>query len=365
LGVSINGDLRMKKSLIALAALATVATAAQAQSSVTIYGVIDNGITSATKVGTAASNGTVTGLSNGGLSTPRLGFKGKEDLGGGLSAFFTLEAEVLSDVGAQGGSELFTRGSWVGLEQKGVASLRMGRINRIDYDFGAQYDAFGGNNIGGWIATKDSNSNATGAGNATVNLNLGERMSNAVEVKSASLGGLVLTAQNGFGEVAGSTENGRSYALGAEFKSGKLKLAAAYAEKNAALVGTKNTSFYANYDFGAVTLTGGLNQQKAEGSNKKPNGYFIGLKAPVAKSTTLIAQYASLDNDDSANSVKPKVYSLGATYAFSKRTTGYIIGAMNNGTGQTIVSSSKYANFQKVAGGSDASVYSVGIRHTF
>lgn len=355
----------MKKSLIALAALATIATAAQAQSTVTIYGVLDNGLTSATKVGTTTANGTVTGLSNGGLSTPRIGFKGKEDLGAGLSANFTLETEILSDVGASGGSELFTRGSWVGLEQNGVGSLRMGRINRIDYDMAAKYDAFGGNNIGGWVALKDSNSHATGDGNASVSLKVGERIANAVELKSASLGGLVLTAQTGFGEVAGSTENGRTYAYGAEFTSGKLNLAAAYSEKNTVLVGTKQTSLYANYDFGIATVTGGYVTYKTEGVTAKPSGYFVGVKAPVTHSTTLLAQYASLDNDDSDNSVKPKVYSVGLTYAFSKRTTGYIIGAMNNGTGQSMVSSSKYLNFQKVAGGSDASVYSIGIRHTF
>uniref|UniRef100_UPI0040488296 porin n=1 Tax=Polynucleobacter sp. TaxID=2029855 RepID=UPI0040488296 len=352
----------MKKLLIATAAMAMVAGTAQAQSSVTVYGVVDNGITSASKVGTASSNGTVTGLSNGGLSTPRIGFKGKEDLGGGLSANFLLETEILSDVGASGGNELFTRGSWVGLDQKNIGSLRMGRINRIDNDMAAKFDAFGGSNIGGWIALKDSNANATGAGNASVGLKVGEKISNALELKSASLGGLVLTAQTGFGEQAGDTEKNRTFAIGADFKAGNFNVAAAYSEKNTVLVATKQTSLYANYNFGVATLTGGHVSMETEGTTAEPSGYFVGVKVPVTKATNVMAQYASLDNDAG---VKPKVYTLGMTYDFSKRTTGYIIGAMNNGTGQTIVSSSKYANFQKNAGGQDASVYSVGIRHKF
>ena len=86
----------MKKSLIALAALASVATVAQAQSSVTIYGIVDAALVSVTG---ASATGKVQGMGNGGLSTPRLGFRGTEDLGGGLKANFHLEAEFLADTG--------------------------------------------------------------------------------------------------------------------------------------------------------------------------------------------------------------------------------------------------------------------------
>src|SRR5690242_9540540 len=89
----------MKKSLIALAALGAFAGAASAQSSVTLFGIVDVGAR-------AVKNGdgsTVKSLTSNGLATSRLGFRGEEDLGAGLKAGFWLEAEILADVG-QGGS---------------------------------------------------------------------------------------------------------------------------------------------------------------------------------------------------------------------------------------------------------------------
>jgi predicted porin len=118
----------MKKSLIALAALSAFATAAQAQSSVTIYGTVDVGYgeTKTTVSGDVqvlvllhpvmALNGTqtsTTGNGDGGLSTSILGFRGTEDLGGGKSAVFTLEYDLI-DVGA-GSTITGSRQAFVGL----------------------------------------------------------------------------------------------------------------------------------------------------------------------------------------------------------------------------------------------------------
>ena len=95
----------MKKSLIALAALATVATAAQAQSSVAVYGLLDAGVSSNF---TANSSGqTLTAAANGILATSRLGFRGTEDLGGGLKANFNLESGLNPMTGAQSRSNSF------------------------------------------------------------------------------------------------------------------------------------------------------------------------------------------------------------------------------------------------------------------
>src|SRR5438445_13890194 len=93
----------MKKTLIALAAFSTIAGAAQAQSAVTVYGLIDTGITYANKV---LLPGTLTGATgsklsedSGLISGSRLGFKGTEDLGGGLKALFQLEIGFKNDTG--------------------------------------------------------------------------------------------------------------------------------------------------------------------------------------------------------------------------------------------------------------------------
>ena len=99
----------MKKSLFALAAVGALAGVAHAQSSVTVYGIIDEGLTGGNTYqsngGTAnTANGVVKttglGFTSGNQSTSRLGFKGNEDLGGGLSAFFTYEMKIDNDTSA-------------------------------------------------------------------------------------------------------------------------------------------------------------------------------------------------------------------------------------------------------------------------
>ena len=356
--LNIFGDLQMKKSLIALAALASVATVAQAQSSVTIYGIVDAGITRATNVeGTTTS---MTGMSNGGLSTSRFGFRGTEDLGGGLKAGFNFEGEILADTGAQGTSatDLFHRASFLSLSQDGVGSLRMGRMNRHDYTMAVKYDSLGGNNIGGWIASNSG----------TVSLSVAERISNTVELQTASFGGFKLTYQLGYGEAAGRSDRNRTTVIGAEYGVGKFSTAVTYAEKNAdtvAALTTKVTSVYAQYDLGVALLTGGFVKSETENSAFELSGYHVGARVPVNAKVTVLAAYNAFDND---NGKKPTTYALGTTYAFSKRTTGYLIGAksnQDNNSAQNIVSTSKYNGFDTPAAGNNQTAYSVGIRHTF
>ena len=131
----------MKKSLLAVAALGAFASAAQAQSSVTVYGVIDMGyvgsnsryanpgqtVSGVTGSATSVTNATSSGLASGAESTGRLGFKGTEDLGGGLSAFFTYETKMdpngttVLGTGADG-----NRQSFVGLKKNGIGNFSLG-----------------------------------------------------------------------------------------------------------------------------------------------------------------------------------------------------------------------------------------------
>ncbi len=94
----------MKKSLIALAVLVSAAGAASAQSSVTLFGVVDVGAT----YGTANGNGDADkwAVTSGNNATSRLGFRGTEDLGGGMSASFWLEAQVNGDDGTGGATSM-------------------------------------------------------------------------------------------------------------------------------------------------------------------------------------------------------------------------------------------------------------------
>src|SRR5450631_1982228 len=113
----------MKKSLLALAVLGAFAGAASAQSSVTLFGVVDLSLNS------QSSNGqTLRTMDSNQLNSNRLGFKGVEDLGGGLSAGFWLEAGMNNDLGtgaAGGGGLSFNRRSTVSLISNTLGEVRL------------------------------------------------------------------------------------------------------------------------------------------------------------------------------------------------------------------------------------------------
>src|SRR5690349_3263419 len=103
----------MKHALIAALALACAASHAQTQ--IKVYGVADAGLVAEF----GAPDGNRTGITGGVASGSRLGFKGTEDLGGGLSASFVLESGINIDTGTSGqGGVLFGRQAWVGLSGK-------------------------------------------------------------------------------------------------------------------------------------------------------------------------------------------------------------------------------------------------------
>ena len=139
----------MKKSLFALAAVGAFAGAAQAQSSVSVYGVMDGSYTANTnKSTTTAGVTTTTNQRNtvngdGALATSRLGFRGNEDLGGGMSAQFVLEYDLINIGNGANGTETYAnqpgtstnarsegfgaRYSWIGISDKAMGGLRIGR----------------------------------------------------------------------------------------------------------------------------------------------------------------------------------------------------------------------------------------------
>jgi len=393
----------MKKSLIALAALATVATAAQAQSSVEMYGVIDLGFASVTKV--SPGSATVSGLQNGGLSTSRLGFRGTEDLGGGLKAKFNLESEVLADTGSQTSTPeaLFARQSWVGLESNNYGMVRLGRMHHFTYDQQILGDAFAANNFGGLVAAS---------------VGTYARIENAVSYNSPNINGFQFGVQTGtrtqfgyngtlpsggvYGEVAGDFEKNRQNGAFASYAQGKLELGAAWGEvkdnSTSPVKLSEITAVYARYNFGPVKLFTGYTNQKnnssyvastttgatgaIDGSTGvlKVQAYYVGLTAPVSAKTTVMANAIQIKNDlnGAGKDQEPRVFALGATYSLSKRTTLYALAAksdQDNGSTQRIANSGKF-NFTNQNTGAftngvaplangEQTGYMVGIRHAF
>ena len=231
----------MKKTVLALAAIAA-SSAAFAQSSVTLYGVVDASVES------VKGDNTVTRVSSDNLASSRIAFKGVEDLGGGLKATFLLDAAVAVDTGAQG-STLFGRSAYVGLSG-GFGEVRLGRQDSL---IGAQ--------TAGAIGTQ-------GYDEAKIALTLGgdslRRLDNAITYIAPTLvPGLTLAAQFSTGYSASVTtedtgNDGRTYGFSVAYANGPLSAGLSYIKANTDVAGdVENTGVfvYGAYDLGVAKLT--------------------------------------------------------------------------------------------------------------
>ncbi|MFJ3046019.1 porin [Herbaspirillum chlorophenolicum] len=261
----------MKTKLAGIAALAVLgAGSAHAQSSVTIYGLIDATISTQNN---ADKNGSrLTGISTAWFSGNRIGFKGNEDLGGGLSAIFKLEAEYVVGTGEMDTpGVLFNRDSWVGLQDKKTfGQVTLGRQNTLARDFAQVYgDAYGSKAIGysegGFTNNNNFKQMIFYAGSAT-----GTRYDNGLVWKKVFDNGLVAGVGYQFGEVAGSINSGstKSFALG--YNGSNYVVSGFYNEANtnnklnATTEKHKSYSLGGSYIFGITRLNAGYFHYTAE-----------------------------------------------------------------------------------------------------
>jgi len=251
----------MKKSLFAVAALSAIAGAAQAQSSVTVYGVIDAGYigsnangynSAATGVGDRTGNvrSTTSQFGQGAQSTSRLGFKGTEDLGGGTSAFFTIEAgltpanaslsggtavDAVQKTSTDSGSALNNRQSFVGLKKNGLGQFAFGRQYTPIYEEGAKTDPTAYMNMTGGVVYVGGNQTGIESGQST-NIGFTNRASNALTASSDTFAGFQvkgLYAMNNtntqmLSSSSGGNQNWNGWGLGTNYTWQKLYLTANY-----------------------------------------------------------------------------------------------------------------------------------------
>lgn len=343
----------MKKSLIALAAVAA-SGAAMAQSSVTLYGVVD------TSVGYVKGEESVSGLLNSGNATSRLGFRGVEDLGNGLKAEFVLEGEVQPDDGTAGGFN-FKRQSTVGLAGE-FGQVRLGRALTASYNAVSRYDVFGTVGLG---ASRMWNGDAFAADiNDTIggvdvkgSVNFGayqNRANNMVSYISPSFAGFKFGVDYGFGEQE-KNRDGRYWGFGATYDNGPLSLGLGYDRMNnlaSTVKGvdavTGDTAAYesqadvktwhlgGSYDFGVAKIAAAYKQQTNEvneefvangvvaGSDAfkfKFKSYMLGVSAPVGAAGVVKASFNNYKLSDGAG--KANQFALGYVHNLSKRTAVY------------------------------------------
>ncbi len=329
----------MKKTLIAFAVLGTLASVASAQTAVTIYGIVDAGIV-AERGGPA---GSVTKLTSGIQQGSRLGFKGVEDLGGGLSAKFVLESGFNIDNGTMGqGGLLFGRQAYVGLGGQ-WGDVNLGRQYSPHFELLDQIDPF-----------------HTGlAGTATNLIPTVTRMNNTIKFASAPMGGVVGSLAYGFGEVAGDNKANRQLGAAIGYDNGPLAVKVAHhrAENALATDRSKNTLLGARYDFGVAAASLGFQVDKGL-SPIDARDYLVGVSAPVGAGT-ILASYIRR-NDRSALNQDAHQWALGYSHQLSKRTNFYTSFAKitnDNGAPFTVGSA--------IETGSGDKAFNVGIRHKF
>ena len=325
----------MKKSLIALAVLAA-SGAAMAQSSVTLYGIADVWVGS-TKSGVNAKS--VTQMGSGGFNGSRYGFKGSEDLGGGLKAVFKLEQGFdISTGGANPGA--FNRQAFVGLEG-GFGSLTLGNVwSAMDDVIGAGNGAFDTGAFSPLYSMSGS-----------VHNTYQDRPRNAIKYSSPSFGGLTAAVVYGLDENAAVKKDVVDFNVA--YGAGPVGVSLAYQVQNDT-VGTTNTELMllnGSYDLGVAKLLATYGQVKTGAA--KSRDYQFGVDVPLSSALSLSGSFAQTKDNAALGDGKRTGYGIAAKYSLSKRTFTY--------AGLRNVDAKNRAG-TKI--GRD-SVYAVGVQHSF
>jgi predicted porin len=315
----------MKKTLVAMAVLAA-STAAMAQSSVTVYGVMDVWVGGA-KEGLNTKTSRV--MESGGLAGSRIGFMGEEDLGGGLKAVFKYEQGLNADSG-EGGLSAQARQAYVGLAG-GFGQVTFGNV------WSAMDDVFGASNSG-----FDSGLSA----NAIWSVGYKERPTDAIRYESLSYGPVSFVITHGLNRSQpGLNQDQTDVAV--MYADGAITANYGYQLQRAA-VDTKVNTVNGSYDLGVAKLLASYATENTGAA--KATAYQIGADVPLSSALTLSVGYAQ--NKVKATDAKAKGYSVAVGYGLSKRTTVYA--GYRTGTEKTAgVKTDKN------------SLYAVGINHAF
>ena len=343
----------MKKSLIALAVLAA-SGAAMAQSSVTLFGIVDTAFGYVDNANAAGDS--VYGLSTSGNATSRLGFRGVEDLGGGLKAGFWLEGEIFGDNGNANGFN-FQRRSTLSLAG-GFGEVRLGRELTPGYSKTSSYDLFGQTGIGqfmGWSNWYGTTGDANGI-----------RSSNMISYYTPNFSGFTAGLGYGFDEQT-SGKAGRYVGGYVAYENGPLGVAVSYDQRNLAADAERNALTVAgSYNLNVVKLNAIVQQTKDDvpgASDRKVNAYALGASAPVGAGEVKL-QYALYDQK--AIDSKAHQISLGYVHNLSKRTALYgTVAYLKNKDASNLALPTKGLTVGGPGAGENQTGVQLGIRHSF
>jgi predicted porin len=358
----------MKKTLIAMAVMAA-AGAASAQSSVTLFGIVD-----ATLQWSKGGSGDVRfRVTNSGYNSSRLGFRGTEDLGGGMAASFWLEAGVNNDDGSgqntvqnsgtgttlSGGGLTFNRRSTVSLSG-GWGELRIGRDYTPTFWNLTVFDPFGTNGSG---TTATLQGGATGVNTVRASNSIGYFL-------PANIGGVYGQFQYAENELPNNSgtavDQGRYFGGRIGFASGPVNVAFSAGRTDANDIAGNDNIWAMNlggsFDFGFLKLMGQLVADRNTGGvdTNDGRGFLIGGLVPVGAGEIRVA-YSQYRFDTPAGDPKLKKLALGYVHNLSKRTAVYTTVAHQKNSGGAAFGLSGAVG----AVNDNQTAVDLGIRHSF
>jgi len=361
----------MKKSLLALAVLGAYAGVASAQSSVTIFGVVDLSIN---QIKNASLR--TTSMQSNQLNSNRLGFRGYEDLGGGLGAGFWLEGGMANENGSQTAGFNFARKSTVSLYSQAAGEIRLGRDYVPTFSNLAVFDTYGANGLGNntnIISLVASPSNTAG-GAAT-----GVRANNSVAYfLPGNLGGFYGTVMGALGQ---GNDNNKYWGGRVGYATGPFDVAIAYGETDTVTPNKlKVMNIGGSWNFGFMKLYGLWNETKL--SSLKEDVYELSVGVPLGQGEFKAGYVHGKDSGTlgavDINNSDATLWSIQYIYNLSKRTALYggyaqldndprssrsILNgtAGSNSAAQPQVGSTLNTNLA----GHKSDGYNIGVRHSF
>ncbi len=338
------------------AVLLLAAGAASAQTSVTIYGRVDAGIDYTTN---SSDNGKTSGgrwsAASNQWGTSMIGFKGNEDLGGGLKAIFDLESGFGAPTGTTNNSALFNRFAYVGLTSSTAGTVKFGNILAIDNDVW-YIDPMGQQ----WMSSA-----SLVKGRSWLNA------PNSVQYESPNLGGFTANVQYSFGQVAGSTSSNSKGGVSLAYVQPTFEIRAIYDVTHDA--GGDYSDIYntskefilgGTATFGPAKLFAAYQTLSAPNApvdqTDKAKHYWLGVNYQATAPLLLRAAVFHVAPNNGASSAN--LYVIGADYSLSKRTLLWATaGTFDNGANGTF--SQQY--WLPQVPGQNTSSFNAGVSHSF
>lgn len=291
----------ISRKLGLLSILVATCSLANAQSSVTLYGVLDTGITYINNTGGAS----VVKMDDGVYYPNRWGMKGVEDLGGGLKAIFTLEGGFSVDSGALGqGGLLFGRQAFVGL-QSDYGKITLGHQYDSVYDFINDFQV--GENASGY-----------GLHPGDLDRTAGERLDNAIKYTSPNIRGFTVSGLYSFSNTAGSFHDGSAWSAGGSYEYGPFSLGLAYISQTKTTIdpyGQLGVKSLLGQTVATVDTTSGqVTDTESSFELDKKTTFAIGGSWEATKKLTFYANFTDTMLKKSSVSSYMRVYEGGAQY---------------------------------------------------